>query len=122
MDCVVSLNYQVNMHHLVLLTAKLANLKTLSSFAKLNWFDVLCYTKILTRRTTDVLCCPEVWCCHRNAYEYRGILTCVARMYCLHLHSIYQSVWHHIPEDVYRAIILDSYWLSLPVSLCVALM
>jgi len=28
----------------------------------------------------------------------------------------------HIPEDVYRAIILYSYGLSLPVGLCVALM
>jgi len=28
----------------------------------------------------------------------------------------------NIPEDVYRAIILDNYWLSVPVGLCVVLM
>jgi len=28
----------------------------------------------------------------------------------------------NIPQDVYRAIILDNYWLSVPVGLCVALM
>ena len=82
----------------------------------------LYYTKISTRRSTNVLCCPEVWCCHWNAYEDRGILACIAKMYCLLLHSIYESAWHHIPEDVYRAIILYNYWLSLPVSLCVVLM
>jgi len=113
MDCVLNVNHQVNMHHLVLLTAKLANLKNLSSFAEWNCFDVLYYKKILTRRSTHVLCFPEVWCCHWNAYEVRGVLKCVARMYCLHLHSIYQSAWHTWFVSKVLIFYLNVYWTNL---------